>query len=121
MSLIPLDYSAPGLSASLLPRRRGLALLGVLMLSTFASVLLLALRRVVAGHSAYGFLHWNLFLAWLPFWFALALYLVHRGSRTSRPRFGLLYILGFLWLLFFPNSPYIVTDFVHLAPTRTTP
>jgi uncharacterized membrane protein len=53
---------------------------------------------------------WNLGLAWLPFVFALVLY---DGYRRG---WGGLFLgsFGVLWLLFLPNAPYILTDFVHL-------
>jgi uncharacterized membrane protein len=54
---------------------------------------------------------WNLFLAWIPFGLALLLYDRHRhGARLVQ-----LLTLGLLWLLFFPNAPYIVTDFRYLT------
>jgi uncharacterized membrane protein len=54
---------------------------------------------------------WNLFLAWIPFGLALLIYDRHRsGARRVQ-----LLALGLLWLLFFPNAPYIVTDFRYLA------
>ena len=54
---------------------------------------------------------WNLFLAWIPFALALLIYDGHRrGARLIQ-----LLALGLLWLLFFPNAPYIVTDFKYLA------
>jgi uncharacterized membrane protein len=54
---------------------------------------------------------WNLFLAWIPFALALLLYDRHRrGARLVQ-----LLALGLLWLLFFPNAPYIVTDFRYLT------
>ena len=54
---------------------------------------------------------WNLFLAWIPFALALLIYDGHRrGARLVQ-----LLALGLLWLLFFPNAPYIVTDFKYLA------
>jgi uncharacterized membrane protein len=54
---------------------------------------------------------WNLFLAWIPFGLALLIYDRH---RRGAPLVQLL-ALGLLWLLFFPNAPYIVTDFRYLA------
>ena len=54
---------------------------------------------------------WNLLLAWIPFALALLIYDGHRrGARLVQ-----LLALGLLWLLFFPNAPYIVTDFKYLA------
>jgi uncharacterized membrane protein len=54
---------------------------------------------------------WNLFLAWIPFWLALLIYDRHRrGARLVQ-----LVALGLLWLLFFPNAPYIVTDIKYLG------
>ena len=53
------------------------------------------------------FLIWNLFLAWIPVFFAAGFAAVHR-------RVWLL-PLGLCWLAFLPNSPYLVTDLVHLG------
>ena len=55
---------------------------------------------------------WNLFLAWIPFVLALVLYDGARhGSSTHRAASAHRALgLGFLWLLFLPNAPYIVTD-----------
>lgn len=61
---------------------------------------------------------WNLFLAWLPYLFSLGVAALHR----IRPQWWLLLILpGGLWLLFLPNSFYIVTDLVHLAQRQSIP
>jgi uncharacterized membrane protein len=49
---------------------------------------------------------WNLFLAWIPLFFAAGFARVHR-RRWLLP-------LGLGWLVFLPNSPYLVTDLVHL-------
>lgn len=68
---------------------------------------LLAARMLMAA--GYGFLAWNLFLAWIPLLLAVA---VVKASRSGR-RLSLAPLLV-LWLLFFPNAPYVVTDFVHL-------
>ena len=56
------------------------------------------------------FLIWNLWLAWIPFVLALVLYDGYRRGRST----WFVGVLGLLWLLFLPNAPYIVTDFVHL-------
>jgi uncharacterized membrane protein len=61
------------------------------------------------GDPFYRFLVWNLVLAWVPFGLALAAY-----DRARRRVDWLVGALAFLWLLFFPNAPYVLTDFIHL-------
>jgi uncharacterized membrane protein len=94
-------------------------------LAAFASLLLLSglgvaliLVRAAYTMNAEGLgLVWNLFLAWVPFVLALAVYDGHRrGSRRSVLAAG-----SVLWLLFFPNAPYIVTDFKHLESWSGAP
>src|SRR5919201_1182942 len=90
--------------------RRSLVLLSLALSSGFC----LALEAARIAHSRtylYGFLVWNLLLAWIPFLLALAIY---DGHRRGRLRLG----LGALWLLFLPNAPYIGTDFIHIAHIR---
>jgi uncharacterized membrane protein len=85
-----------------------LACLGALS----AAVLGLVVFRVAYTHSSDGTnLVWNLFLAWIPLWLALLLY----DRHAHRARLATLASLGLLWLLFFPNAPYIVTDSRYLA------
>ncbi|MEI7644838.1 MAG: DUF1361 domain-containing protein [Chloroflexales bacterium] len=78
--------------------------------SALAVGLLLA-RSLMLGELADSFLVWNLFLAWIPYIMAFWAESVMLGS----PRFRWhVLIPGGLWLLFLPNAPYIMTDFVHL-------
>ena len=82
-----------------------------LLLSTFFAVVLFSLRVLYSFTFSYSNLVWNLFLAWIPFIFSLwtfALYSKHPDRRW------IIVVPGLLWLLFFPNAPYILTDFLHL-------
>jgi uncharacterized membrane protein len=65
----------------------------------------------------FRFLVWNLFLAWVPLVLALFVYDAYRRGRS------LLWLAPalVLWLLFLPNAPYIVTDFVHLSARTQAP
>ena len=63
------------------------------------------------------FLIWNLFLAWIPFIFGMVL---HRWQAQLTKKGMVVGILG-LWLLFFPNAPYILTDLIHLRPRLSIP
>lgn len=60
----------------------------------------------------YGFLAWNLFLAWLPLIFALLACEEYRAGSGRKAQFA---GLAGAWLLFFPNAPYIFTDLIHLT------
>ena len=74
--------------------------------SSALSVSLLAARWLHTGSTSFAFLLWNLFLAWLPLGFAWAATRTQRGSWQAP--------LLVLWLLFFPNAPYLVSDLMHL-------
>jgi uncharacterized membrane protein len=62
------------------------------------------------------FLLWNLFLAAIPFGLTLLLDMVPPATRRR-----LLLPVGMLWLLFFPNAPYILTDLFHLHERAEVP
>lgn len=81
-----------------------LVLFGIFCLS-------LSLIRVKLTTSIYLiFLVWNLFLAVVPF--LLTSYL--KTINLFENKFKTLVLLS-IWLLFLPNSFYIITDFVHLS------
>ena len=79
--------------------------------------LLVGVRVAVTG-SAFGtFLAWNLTLAAVPLAASTALVrLDGRGGGGAA-----LVAVGAVWLLFFPNAPYILTDLVHLAARPPVP
>ena len=89
---------------------RRLATLASLLGLTLLVYAMVAVRVAYSGSPHYGALVWNLFLAWIPCVLALAVY---DGFRRGAPRLPLVAGAG-LWLLFFPNAPYIVTDLKHL-------
>jgi len=98
-------------------RRRRYANERTVVLCSFglASGLCVALELFRERHYGtldFRFLLWNLVLAWIPLLLALAVYDCY---RRGVPIVALAPV-ALVWLLFLPNAPYIVTDFVHLAP-----
>ena len=91
-----------------MPGRRTLAF-GALAAASALCVVLLELRVRETGDSYYRFLIWNLTLAWVPLALAAAAY-----ARARRRVDALVWLLLVPWLLFFPNAPYLLTDFIHL-------
>ncbi|HJZ49304.1 MAG TPA: DUF1361 domain-containing protein [Roseiflexaceae bacterium] len=89
-----------------------------LAISSAFAIGILAARVLRAHQGTYIFLVWNLFLAWVPYGWSLWADSIQR--RHPRDWWRLL-IPGALWLLFFPNAPYIVTDFVHLYERPPVP
>ena len=92
----------------------------VLAALSVASLICLGLELVRErryGSLDFRFLVWNLVLAWIPLLLALVVY------DRYRRRTGLLPLAPALlaWLLFLPNAPYIVTDFVHLSDGGAVP
>ena len=83
-----------------------------LIFASSVSVALVFARMVWTGKTLYGFLVWNLFLAWLPLLLALLACNEYQDRAGRNWRFG---GLAGAWLLFFPNAPYIFTDLIHLT------
>ncbi|HEY6835944.1 MAG TPA: DUF1361 domain-containing protein [Gaiellaceae bacterium] len=96
--------------------RRIAVVISLGVLSGFV-VAMLAARVLYTRRFDHTGIAWNLFLAWIPFVLALVVY--------QRARFGMsrpaLLALGGLWLLFFPNAPYIVTDLKHIGGAGRIP
>lgn len=88
-----------------------------LALASAFSVAMYAARPFVTTGVAHEWLVWNLFLAWIPFVFALVVY-----DRVKEGRSGpLLWLASAGWLAFLPNAPYLVTDLIHLPELGTEP
>jgi uncharacterized membrane protein len=98
--------------ATATPCRR---LILVLALSSAAGLAMLAFRLAYAGRAGYLSLPWDLLLAWVPVPLALGVARLHDKPRRSLPA---MLGLTFLWLLFFPNAPYLLTEFMHLHPSH---
>jgi uncharacterized membrane protein len=88
---------------------RRFVVLAVLTTLSALVVGLVAFRIAYTQTLIHGGFVWNLILAWVPL--ALAL-LVYDRAEHHRPLGAV--VAGAAWLLFFPNAPYVVTDFVHL-------
>jgi uncharacterized membrane protein len=89
-----------------------------LFLSTLMACAFYAFRVIYSGSYNFANLLWNLFLAWLPYIFAVIASSLYGGTPKS---WWLIILFGFLWLLFFPNAPYIVTDFYYLDTRPPVP
>jgi uncharacterized membrane protein len=74
--------------------------------------LMLTIRIMYVADPDYWFLVWNLFLAIVPLKLALWFRKVFRQKSIRHPHSV---SLLFVWLIFFPNSPYIITDLIHIA------
>jgi uncharacterized membrane protein len=88
-----------------------------LLLSSALACAILAARMRLSHSPTYAFLVWNLILAWAPYYWSLA-----AAALARRPAaWWRLPAPAALWLLFFPNAAYLVTDFVHLRPKAPIP
>ena len=85
-----------------------------LLFASIVSTGMVVVRISYSGQERYTFLVWNLFLAWLPFIFSWLTYRFHRKQFLCA-------LFGCLWLLFFPNSPYLVTDLIHIEQLGNVP
>lgn len=82
------------------------------------AIILNILRIFLFGTQSFVYILWNIFLAIIPFLVSSVISLYINKKNFYNP----IFILGFLvWLLFLPNAPYVITDFIHLGEIRSVP
>ncbi|WP_394700534.1 DUF1361 domain-containing protein [uncultured Ilyobacter sp.] len=67
---------------------------------------MLTIRIIVTSNYTYIFLIRNLLLTWIPL--ALSLILIKFYTKKI-----IKITAGFIWIIFYPNAPYMITDFIH--------
>ena len=88
----------------------------MLILCTLFSIGLQVLRMMYTGERLFVFLVWNLFLAFIPLVLSskMELWMEHKNK-------WMVVLLSLVWLLFIPNSFYIITDLFHLDMNQDVP
>jgi len=90
---------------------KSLSMVNRLLLSISLFSFILSVTRIFLSDSfVFIFLNWNLFLASVPYFLSLSIQKIKKGNYRKVKIIALLIV----WLLFFPNAPYILTDLFHL-------
>jgi uncharacterized membrane protein len=84
----------------------------LLNLACLLCIMLVAARVAYSDTERHTGLIWNLFLAWIPFMLA---YFAHAVSWRRATLYLIIPAIAFLWLIFFPNAPYMLTDLQDLS------
>lgn len=92
--------------------RHSIAVFILLNTACLVCTLLVLARIAYSDTTRHTGLIWNLFLAWIPFILA---YFAHSMSWKGTWLYVAIPIIAFLWLIFFPNAPYMLTDLQDLA------
>lgn len=87
------------------------------LLSSLLGVVFFAVRCLYSDSFLHRFLMWNLFLAWIPFLCAMGMAAMH----TRRAAAWQYIVPLIIWLLFFPNAAYLVTDLYNLSNMPPVP
>ena len=96
--------------------RHTIAVFTLLNMACAICIALVAARVVYSDSSRHTGLIWNLFLAWIPF---ILSYIAHAISWRKVWVYLVIPFVSFLWLIFYPNAPYMLTDLQDLARRAT--
>src|SRR5882762_9295203 len=87
-----------------------------ILLAFFAFIgLMIIVRFIYSDGHGFVFLVWNLFLAWIPFALSAVFKKMNDASKWKQ------LLIFSVWLIFFPNALYIVTDLLHLDLETSIP
>ncbi len=97
--------------------RHNLAVFVLLNTACAMCIALVAARVAYSDSERHTGLIFNLFLAWIPFILA---YFAHAISWQRIWLYLVIPVIAVLWLIFFPNAPYMLTDLQDLARVTTS-
>ncbi|MCC6814980.1 MAG: DUF1361 domain-containing protein [Saprospiraceae bacterium] len=86
--------------------QKSLITLGVV---TVLNILMLLIRNAIENDNSYNFLFFNLFLGLVPLLVAFVALFLRQNKSIY-----VLVAISFIWLLFYPNAPYMITDLIHV-------
>ena len=89
----------------------------LLVLSCLFSIALVGFRVFYTGQWLFVWLGWNLFLAAIPY--LLTRTMIRKPSWVENT--ACFAVLVLVWLVFLPNSFYIITDLFHLEDRKIVP
>ncbi|HRH61531.1 MAG TPA: DUF1361 domain-containing protein [Chitinophagaceae bacterium] len=89
----------------------------ILIVASLFATSLEFLRVIITGDKRFLYFIWNLFLAWIPYLIGMYLPIAYYTMRYKI----FAYLLLIIWFLFWPNSPYIITDMLHLKQKKEVP
>ena len=81
----------------------------IVLILTLVNLLVLAIRNLIVGNDFYSFLRSNLYIGSLPV-IVIAYLMYHFNDKLNNFIF---WIGTFLWVLFYPNAPYMISDLIH--------
>ncbi|MFM9278790.1 DUF1361 domain-containing protein [Paenibacillus jiagnxiensis] len=90
-----------------------LIVFGLLALVSLGGTLWILSIKLPSGRAPYTFIWWDMLLAWIPAVLAVLLdvwYAMRRGGVRNLLLAG----TGLVWLVFYPNTPYLITDMLHV-------
>ena len=85
----------------------------LLLLPVRIYILFNSIQSFLFGKFTYLFFVWNLFLAAIPLY--ISSFLLQAQKKNIH------YLLFIIWILFFPNALYIITDLLHLKERNNVP
>ncbi|WP_105615023.1 DUF1361 domain-containing protein [Vallitalea okinawensis] len=84
----------------------------LLLFFSIVSSVIIASRYMFFDDRSLMFLIWNIFLSWVPYIISLIIY--RRKMIIKRGRSWVNHLLTLMWLFFYPNTLYIITDALHI-------
>jgi len=97
------------------PAQDILQLSGLLALAVLGCAALYGFRVLLSKRIYYLYLVQNIALAFVPYLIAAVAALILPRMKSGAFKTILLIVSALLWMAFYPNAPYIFTDFIHIV------